>query len=458
MTFSAPDTWQRYRLGQVFSERKEKGSDSEYPPVSVTKTGIVPQLENAAKTYDGDNRKIIRVGDYAINSRSDRKGSGGISNFEGSTSQITIVLEPLSILPQFAHHLLRSTAFQEEFYRWGHGIVADLWTTKYSDMKNIRIAIPDLKIQYEIANFLDRETARIDVLIKKKERLVELYQEYVTSLTVAAVTGKNDIKTDKRTHVQSRTYKTRSGGSGFVGGNRIMPPLFSSIPQNWDRSQIKRIISMSKNGAWGDEMGANEIDVICVRVADFNWSRLTVDLTKPTLRSFTNEQVQQLKLETGDILIEKSGGGDKTPVGRVVHFKGDLLAVTSNFVARIRVKSNFSNRFVLYLLAAHYLSGFSFQFIKQNTGIQNLDESNLFQTVVWTPGLEIQNEIAEFLDNELARIGTLKESINASITLLRERRAALITAAVTGQIDIKTYKKTGQVERQLDYLQKEVEQ
>ena len=132
-----PKHWQIKRLGQFFKERREKVSDKDYSALSVTKQGIVPQLENAAKTDAGDNRKLVRKNDFVINSRSDRKGSSGVSEFEGSVSLISIVMKPRGINPQFAHHLLRSYPFQEEFYRYGKGIVADLWSTNSSEMKNI---------------------------------------------------------------------------------------------------------------------------------------------------------------------------------------------------------------------------------------------------------------------------------------------------------------------------------
>lgn len=168
MTDDAPNNWQIKRLGQLFRERKEKVNDRDFAPLSVTKNGILPQLNTAAKTDDGDNRKGVYAGDFVINSRSDRKGSGGLSGLKGSVSLINIVLTPRGIHPRFAHHLLRSPAFQEEFYRWGHGIVADLWTTRYTEMKNIILAIPDRKTQEMIADFLDHEMARIDLLIEKR--------------------------------------------------------------------------------------------------------------------------------------------------------------------------------------------------------------------------------------------------------------------------------------------------
>lgn len=93
MLASAPPHWRVTRLGQVFRERKDKVSDKDFPPLSVTKHGVVPQLDTAAKTDDGDNRKGVRVGDFVINSRSDRKGSSGLSPLDGSVSLINIVLE-----------------------------------------------------------------------------------------------------------------------------------------------------------------------------------------------------------------------------------------------------------------------------------------------------------------------------------------------------------------------------
>ena len=189
LTSSASPSWKVYRLGQLFHKRKTKVSDKDYEPLSVTMKGIVAQLETVAKSDDSENRRLVLNGDYVINSRSDRKGAGGISPLDGSVSLISIVLEPNGLVPRFAHHLLRSAAFQEEFYRWGHGIVSDLWTTRYSDMKNICLALPDLPTQKAIADFLDRETARIDQLIEKKQRLVKVLGEKLAAQLQFAVLG-----------------------------------------------------------------------------------------------------------------------------------------------------------------------------------------------------------------------------------------------------------------------------
>jgi type I restriction enzyme S subunit len=183
-----PSHWSLGKLGVCFSERNEKVSDTDYLPLSVTKNGIVPQMEHVAKTDAGDNRKKVCKNDFVINSRSDRKGSAGVSELDGSVSLISTVLEPRFYLPRFAHHLFRSYNFQEEFYRFGKGIVADLWSTRYAEMKNIVVPLLPMDEQEAIANFLDRETARIDKLIAEKQTFIKLLKEKRQTLISHVVT------------------------------------------------------------------------------------------------------------------------------------------------------------------------------------------------------------------------------------------------------------------------------
>jgi len=172
-----PSHWECKRLGNWFEERREKVSDKDFEPLSVTKNGIVPQLENAAKSNDGDNRKLVKKGDFVINSRSDRKGSSGLSPLDGSVSLINIVMKPRKVNGIFINHLLKSNGFIEEFYRNGHGIVADLWTTRYDEMKFIYLAIPPITEQEAIAVFLDEKCGKIDQLVSVKDQQIALLKE-----------------------------------------------------------------------------------------------------------------------------------------------------------------------------------------------------------------------------------------------------------------------------------------
>ena len=132
-----PEDWEVSKIGSHYIERTDKVSDLDFEPLSVTKNGIVPQLETAAKSSNHNNRKLVLKNDFVINSRSDRKMSAGISSMDGSVSVINTVLYSYTIDRDYTKYLLKNYAFAEEFYRWGTGIVDDLWSTKWLKMKNI---------------------------------------------------------------------------------------------------------------------------------------------------------------------------------------------------------------------------------------------------------------------------------------------------------------------------------
>lgn len=188
-----PEHWEVSKLRKHFIPRIQKVSDKDFAPLSVTKDGILPQLDTACKTDNGENRKLVRKGDYVVNSRSDRKGSGGISPFDGSVSLINIVIYPIDGEQEYYHYLFRCNNFVEEFYRNGRGIVADLWTTRYQEMKNIEIPIPPLSEQRAIVSYIEAKTASINKLIGAYEQQVERVKEYKQRLISDAVTGKMNV-------------------------------------------------------------------------------------------------------------------------------------------------------------------------------------------------------------------------------------------------------------------------
>ena len=184
-----PQDWQLSKIGSLYTQRNEKVSDKDYQPLSVTMQGILPQLATAAKTDDGDNRKLVRVGDFAINSRSDRRGSCGISPLDGSVSLINIILTPRTAMhPGYYNWLFHTTLFADEFYKWGHGIVADLWTTRWQEMKSITVPVPEYAEQERIAAFLDAECAEIDAVLEKTRASIEEYKKLKQAVITQAVT------------------------------------------------------------------------------------------------------------------------------------------------------------------------------------------------------------------------------------------------------------------------------
>ncbi len=178
------------------------------------------------------------------------------------------------------------------------------------------------------------------------------------------------------------------------------------VPEGWEVARIGNSIADCQNGVWGDEP-TDDGGVICVRVADFDRVKLRVDILDPTYRSIDQRTLSSRRLNKGDLLLEKSGGGEKQLVGAVMLFDHDIEAVCSNFVARMPVVSGFSPAFLTYLHFAIYSGRLNYRSIKQNTGIQNLDSKSYLNEVVAFPPLPEQHAIAAFLDHKTAEIDTL---------------------------------------------------
>lgn len=190
---AVPAEWRLTKIGQVYDLRNKKVSDVDFEPLSVTMQGIVPQLSNAAKTDAHDDRKLVMKGDFVINSRSDRRGSCGIAKQNGSVSLINTVLIPRdSMEPRFYDWLFHTSLFADEFYRNGRGIVDDLWTTKWTEMKGITIVEPPIEEQIRIADYLDERCSAIDEAVARQEQLIDKLDEYRKSIIHHAVTGKID--------------------------------------------------------------------------------------------------------------------------------------------------------------------------------------------------------------------------------------------------------------------------
>ena len=217
------------------------------------------------------------------------------------------------------------------------------------------------------------------------------------------------------------------------------------IPEHWAVNRLRTTVTGCQNGVWGEEADGVH-DLLCVRVADFDRGRFRVRMDEPTLRAIDPRIARSRRLEHDDLLLEKSGGGDKQPVGAVVMYDHDQPAVCSNFVARMPVADSHDPRYLTYLHATLYAARINVRSIKQSTGIQNLDgESYLNESVALPTGRE-QRLIGDFLDRETAKIDALVARKEQLIGLLHEKRTALITRAVTRGLDPNVLTKDSGVE------------
>lgn len=284
-----PEEWKLSKIGAIYEERNEKVSDTDFQPLSVTKQGVIPQLESAAKSNDSDNRKLIRKNDFVINSRSDRRGSCGISEYDGSCSLINTVLKPRrNMCNAYYGFVFRSECFADEFYRWGNGIVDDLWSTKWSNMKRIYIPAPPLKEQEKIASYLDRKCAEIDAIIAKQQQIIEKLKEYKLSVITEAVTKGLDPN-----------VPMKDSGVEWIG----------MVPEEWRISRIKYICEFNPGTKKANHDVVSYAPMECVKDGYLIKKEIRHDGISTGLTSFEEGDIIMAKVtpcfENGNIAIAK---------------------------------------------------------------------------------------------------------------------------------------------------------
>lgn len=408
-----PEGWELVRLSSVFSERKEKVSDRDFEPLSVTKQGILPQIEGVAKTDNGDSRKRVSKGDFVINSRSDRKGSSGVSSYDGSVSLINIVLRPTSkVKGGYVHHLLRSYAFQEEFYRWGHGIVADLWTTNSNDAKGILLPLPEAKEQQRIADFLDTQTADIDASIAKTQESIEEYKKLKQAVITQAVT--KGIRPGRA---------MKDSGVEWIG----------EIPEDWSSIPLRHI-GFCQNGISksGEAFGTG---YPFVTYGD-TYNNMSLPAVPSGLVQSSEEERRLYSVEVGDILFTRTSETIEEIGFSSVCITPIPDATFAGFLIRVRpVDKRLDHHFSQYYFRSDIHRRF---FVKEMNIVTraSLGQGLLKRLPVLLPCKKEQQEIAVYLDEKCAAIDTLIEKKQAIITELEAYKKSLIYEYVTGKKEV----------------------
>ena len=416
-----PDGWTLGRIGELYSERNQKVSDVDYPPLSVTMQGVLPQLANVAKTDAHDDRKLVRCGDFAINSRSDRRGSCGIADRDGSVSLINTVLCPRNEMnPRYYNWLFHTTMFADEFYKWGHGIVDDLWTTRWADMKQMSVPCPSLSEQKRIAEYLDAKCAVIDDVIAKTTESIEEYKKLKQAVITEAVTngvrGKRPMK---------------DSDIDWIG----------QIPEGWNVVKITRILDDRHPYAIGDgDHGLiSPSDYVSegvpyIRVQNLGWGTEISSKGLVYISEETNKRIEGSTLHPGDVLFAKTGATiGKT--GIIPEYFG--IANTTSHVGKITVAKNICPKFIMYILASTigYKQFWDIASQKSTRPELAINEIKAMKVLV-PPNLEEQREIADYLDSKCAAIDTLKSKKQQFIDELTAYKKSLIYEFVTGKKEV----------------------
>lgn len=395
-----PARWGTLTVRELFVERKEKVSALDYPPLSVGKRGTVPQMERVSVSASNDNRKLVRVGDYVINSRSDRKGSSGLSAYEGSVSLIYHVLTPrVAIMGKFAHYLIRSHYFVEEFYRNGRGIVDDLWTTRYSEMRQIVMPLPQTDEQEQIVQWLGWQTSRIGKFVRAKRREIVCLKELKKAAICKAVT---------------------LGLSIGVPMKSVDTYFEHEIPRHWHEVKLKRVLKKLNRPYDSDA----ELLICSNKGTVFPRGDSKMGLVSDSDAFYQG-------VCRGDLLIH----GMDTWHGAIAVTQLDGKCTGVVHVCDSKQDKRFIT-YYLQMLAFRKLYKAITNGVRQNTSdFRSWDKAG--DIVVALPPTTEQEKIANYLDEKSATIDRLIAKLTDEINLLLEYRTRIISDAVTGKIDLR---------------------
>ena len=413
-----PSHWQCTKIGALFSERKSKVSDKDYAPLSVARIGVVPQLATAVKTDAGDNRKLVCAGDFVINSRSDRKGSCGVAKLDGSVSLINIVLTPRNGLSErYVHYLLRSQPFSEEYYRNGRGIVADLWTTRYSEMKSILLPVPPRDEQDQIVRFLDWKVSSINKLISNYRHQIALLDEM------------------KQRRIDEAVIKGMRK-STIIHNDDIRWDI--DYPEHWQIQRIRESFTFRK-GLSITKANLEETGIAVISYGQVHSKKNSgVGLNEELIR-YVNESYlttnQSCLVEKGDFIFADTSE-DVTGCGNCAYidWNDTIFAGYHSIIAHPDGSAN--NKYLAYLFKS---PTWRYQIRKKVNGVKvySITQKMLKDVFILIPPIDEQEEIISHLDEVCAKIDATIKKMEEKIANLQDFKIRLVADTVTGKIDVR---------------------
>ena len=368
------------------------------------------------KPEDLGKCKQVYPGDLVINSMNYGIGSYGLSKHRGVCSPVYIVLTPKlnKVEERYAFRILEIKKFQQYAQSFGNGILEHRASISWDILKNIGLPLPSIEEQRKILQFLDIEITKIDNLVKDQERLIELLREKGQAVISQAVTKGLDPK-----------VKMKRSGVAWLG----------EIPEHWGVRAIKHIVSTPVTD--GPHETPEFLDEGVPFVSAEAVSSGEIDFTK--IRGYISEDChKQYSLKylpkRGDIFMIKSGA--TTGITAIVETDREFNIWSPLAVIRCNSQSN-----PYYVL--NFMRSLNFQeavALNWNFGTQqNIGMGVIENLLCPVPSLDEQKAIADHLTSFTKQFNTLIAEANSAIELLKERRSALISAAVTGQIDVRNY-------------------
>ena len=400
-----PEKWEIIRNGALFQERNKK-NHPDYEPFSVSiSEGVTPQGYSADEidksASDKSSYKVICKGDIVYNKMRMWQGAVGLAFRKGIVSPAYVVCNPRlnNINSKYFEYLYRTPLYITESGKYSYGLVDDMNSLRYESFKAMYSLLPPKSTQDAIVNFLDIETSRIDKLIKKQEGLIKLLEEKRTALISHAVTKGLDPDVEMK-----------DSGVEWLG----------EIPKHWEKTKLKYLANVNM----GQSPSSDKYNKKSVGLP-FLQGNAEFSSLHPLPDTYCIEPNKTCS--EGDILLSV-----RAPVGELNI--ADQVYGIGRGLCSISPNDSLINDFAWFLL-----HGVREQLYILATGstykaVAMDDVENMVCTL--PPKIE-QKEIAKYLEVNISTINKLNEKIEKSIEILHEYRTSLISAAVTGKIDVR---------------------
>ncbi len=367
--------------------------------------GLLPESFDGYNIVEPDDI-VLRLTDLQNDQRSLRTGQVKV---RGIITSAYVTVKPCQkVHIVFATYLLHGLDLLKVFYALGGGVRQSI---KFGDLRRLPIALPPFPEQQAIAAFLDRETAKTDMLIEKQEHLVSLLTEKRQEVISRAVTKGLDPN-----------VPMKDSGIEWIG----------KVPQHWDVGKIMH---------WFGTMSGSTPDTtqqtLYYHVDGFPWIR-TTDLNNDYLSTYevgiTEAALRNsacTMLPANSVLIAMYGGDGTIGKNSLLRISACINQAVCALLPSKHFQPEFAFRFIQFY-RPHWMYG-----AESSRKDPNISQYLIRHAPFLRPPLFEQKAISEFLEGEISRINTLVHKAQTSIDLLRERRSTLISTAVTGKIDVR---------------------
>jgi len=416
-----PSEWNAVRLKTLFQIRKQIAGKLGFDVLSVTQRGVKKKDLTSGEgqlSMDYSKYQVVNEGEFVMNHMDLLTGFVDISPFPGVTSPDYRVFIPRSgadMHSRFYLYIFQMCYLNKIFFPLGQGSAQlGRWRLPRQEFEEFILPVPRKEEQTQIAKFLDYETAKIDALIDKQQQLIALLKEKRQAVISHAVTkGLNP------------NAPMKDSGVEWLG----------EVPAHWAVVRLKHTSVIQSGMPKGKPASATTVNMPMLRVANVQDGWL--DLRDVHLIPVERDQVERYLLRTGDVLMNE--GGDRDKLGRGTIWRSEVpMCIHQNHVFAIRPES-IEPEWLDAVTRAEYAKFHFFQVAKQSTNLASISSSNIKETPLVVPPKEEREAILSHIEQMLEVTSRAVQLAEQQSDLLQERRTALISAAVTGKIDVRNW-------------------